>query len=120
MTQNAVGGWGGRQCLVFNPTILLAVYSERSLANLFRARLRDAQNLKEEVESLQAFAGTRDRVNAQIAALKAENEDLKDKQELSVRQQARAEHFEYKGIPLSTIVRPRAPQSGGFRVTNFW
>lgn len=43
------------------------------------------QQLKEEVTSLQAFAGERDSVNQAIAKLEAENEQLKDQQELKVR-----------------------------------
>lgn len=43
------------------------------------------QALNAEVESLQAFSGERDRVNAQLAALEAANAELKDQQEIRVR-----------------------------------
>ncbi|CAM9747176.1 unnamed protein product, partial [Hapterophycus canaliculatus] len=40
------------------------------------------QALTAEVESLQAFSGERDRVNAQLAALEAANAELQDQQEI--------------------------------------
>lgn len=52
--------------------------------------------LTEEVESLRGFSGQRDAANAQIAALEAANEELRDQQEMRVSLHGRTDRAEAK------------------------
>lgn len=58
---------------------------------LHYTRTRRDKALTEEVESLRVFSGQRDAANAQIAALEAANEELRDQQEIRVSSDGRTD-----------------------------